>query len=42
MNSRGVLFARDVTLARYAAALGFLVGFLEGAIETWNEWGRSI
>jgi dolichol-phosphate mannosyltransferase len=46
-------FCDDVTLARYAAALGFKVGFLdgakvlqvrmyEGAIETWNEWGRSL
>lgn len=46
-------FCDDVTLARYAAAKGFKVGFLdgakvlkvrmyEGAIETWNEWGRSL
>jgi dolichol-phosphate mannosyltransferase len=42
MRSRGVLFAHDVTLAGYAAALGFLVGFLEGAIKTWNEWGREL
>ncbi|MCC3411959.1 MULTISPECIES: 2'-O-glycosyltransferase CruG [unclassified Microcoleus] len=46
-------FCDDVTLARYAAAQGFKVGFLdgakvlkvrmyEGAIETWNEWGRSL
>jgi hypothetical protein len=34
MRSRGLLFARDVNLAGYAAVLGFLVGFLEGAIET--------
>ncbi|MEG4634312.1 hypothetical protein QUB56_32925 [Microcoleus sp. AR_TQ3_B6] len=42
MRSRGVVFARDVTWVRYAAALGFKMGFLERAIETWNEWGRSI
>lgn len=46
-------FCDDVTLARYAAAQGFKVGFLdgakavkvrmyEGASETWNEWGRSL
>lgn len=46
-------FCDDVTLARYAAHQGFKVGFLdgakvlkvrmyEGAIETWNEWGRSL
>jgi dolichol-phosphate mannosyltransferase len=46
-------FCDDVTLARYIAAQGFKVGFLdgakvlkvrmyEGAIETWNEWGRSL
>lgn len=46
-------FCDDVTLARYAAACGFKVGFLdgakvlqvrmyEGAKETWNEWGRSL
>ncbi|MBH8577918.1 glycosyltransferase [Nostocaceae cyanobacterium CENA369] len=46
-------FCDDVTLARYIAAQGFKVGFLdgakvlkvrmyEGAIETWKEWGRSL
>jgi len=46
-------FCDDVTLARYAAARGFKVGFLdgakvlkvrmyEGAKETWQEWGRSL
>jgi dolichol-phosphate mannosyltransferase len=46
-------FCDDVTLARYAAASGFKVGFMdgakvvkvrmyEGAKETWNEWGRSL
>nr|MDJ0724759.1 glycosyltransferase [Prochloraceae cyanobacterium] len=46
-------FCDDVTLARYAAARGFKVGFFdgakvlkvrmyEGAAETWNEWGRSL
>lgn len=46
-------FCDDVTLARYAAALGAKVGFLdgakvlkvrmyEGATETWHEWGRSL
>ncbi len=46
-------FCDDVTLARYIAAAGFKVGFLdgskvlkvrmyEGARETWNEWGRSL
>ena len=46
-------FCDDVTLARYAAAQGFKVGFLdgakvlkvrmyEGAAETWKEWGRSL
>ncbi|WP_245912094.1 2'-O-glycosyltransferase CruG [Brunnivagina elsteri] len=46
-------FCDDVTLARNIAASGFKVGFLdgakvfkvrmyEGAIETWNEWGRSL
>ncbi len=46
-------FCDDVTLARNIAALGFKVGFLdgakvlkvrmyEGAIETWKEWGRSL
>ena len=46
-------FCDDVTLARYAAAQGAKVGFLdgakllkvrmyEGAAETWREWGRSL
>lgn len=46
-------FCDDVTLARNIASLGFKVGFLdgskvlkvrmyEGAVETWNEWGRSL
>ncbi|OLP16382.1 glycosyl transferase [Leptolyngbya sp. 'hensonii'] len=46
-------FCDDVTLARYAAAQGARVGFLdgaqvlkvrmyEGAAETWREWGRSL
>ncbi|NJK99410.1 MAG: glycosyltransferase [Spirulinaceae cyanobacterium SM2_1_0] len=46
-------FCDDVTLARYAAAQGYRVGFLdgkrllkvrmyEGARETWQEWGRSL
>ncbi len=46
-------FCDDVTLARYAAAQGYRVGFLdgrrvvkvrmyEGAWETWREWGRSL
>jgi dolichol-phosphate mannosyltransferase len=46
-------FCDDVTLARFAAARGMKVGFLdggnlievrmyEGAAETWNEWGRSL
>lgn len=46
-------FCDDVTLARQIAAAGFKVGFLdgakvfkvrmyEGALETWNEWGRSL
>ncbi|NET04388.1 MAG: glycosyltransferase [Symploca sp. SIO2B6] len=46
-------FCDDVTLARHAAAQGFKVGFLdgskvlkvrmyEGALETWNGWGRSL
>jgi dolichol-phosphate mannosyltransferase len=46
-------FCDDVTLARYAARQGAKVGFLdgsrllsvrmyEGAMETWNEWGRSL
>jgi dolichol-phosphate mannosyltransferase len=46
-------FCDDVTLARYIAAQGFKVGFLdggkvikvrmyEGMAETWTEWGRSL
>ena len=46
-------FCDDVTLARVAADKGFKVGFLdgarvisvrmyEGAIETWQGWGRSL
>jgi dolichol-phosphate mannosyltransferase len=46
-------FCDDVTLARNIAASGFKVGFLdgakvlkvrmyEGAVETWQEWGRSL
>ncbi len=46
-------FCDDVTLARNIAARGFKVGFLdgakvlkvrmyEGAVETWQEWGRSL
>jgi len=46
-------FCDDVTLARYMAAQGAQVGFLdganllkvrmyEGAAETWKEWGRSL
>lgn len=46
-------FCDDVTLARYAAAQGAKVGFLdgcqlikvrmyEGFAETWREWGRSL
>jgi dolichol-phosphate mannosyltransferase len=46
-------FCDDVTLARYIAAQGFKVGFLDGAKvlkvrmyqgakETWKEWGRSL
>ncbi|OCR00013.1 glycosyl transferase [Oscillatoriales cyanobacterium USR001] len=46
-------FCDDVTLARFAAAQGFKVGFLDGAkvlkvrmyegmAETWREWGRSL
>jgi dolichol-phosphate mannosyltransferase len=46
-------FCDDVTLARNIAALGFKVGFLdgakvlkvrmyEGAVQTWKEWGRSL
>ncbi|BAZ21139.1 glycosyl transferase family protein [Kalymmatonema gypsitolerans NIES-4073] len=46
-------FCDDVTLARNIAASGFKVGFLdgakvlkvrmyEGAMETWQQWGRSL
>ncbi|NCJ08414.1 glycosyltransferase [Synechococcales cyanobacterium C] len=46
-------FCDDVTLARHAANQGAKVGFLdgapvlkvrmyEGALETWQEWGRSL
>ncbi|NJL81799.1 MAG: glycosyltransferase [Chloroflexaceae bacterium] len=46
-------FCDDVTLARNIAKRGFKVGFLdgsrllkvrmyEGALETWQEWGRSL
>lgn len=46
-------FCDDVTLARNIAAAGYKVGFFdgsqvikvrmyEGAVETWNEWGRSL
>ena len=46
-------FCDDVTLARNIAAVGFKVGFLdgakvlkvrmyEGAAQTWKEWGRSL
>jgi len=46
-------FCDDVTLARYAAACGYQVGFLDGAqvlkvrmyegvLQTWQEWGRSL
>ncbi|MGK7924306.1 MAG: glycosyltransferase family 2 protein [Spirulina sp.] len=46
-------FCDDVTLARFIAARGYKVGFLdgrrvlqvrmyEGAQETWQEWGRSL
>ncbi len=46
-------FCDDVTLARYAASCGYKVGFLdgakvlkvrmyEGAVQTWQEWGRSL
>jgi dolichol-phosphate mannosyltransferase len=46
-------FCDDVTLARNIAAQGFKVGFLdgakvlkvrmyEGAVQTWQEWGRSL
>ncbi|MEA5582424.1 glycosyltransferase family 2 protein [Nodularia harveyana UHCC-0300] len=52
-TSAGSSFCDDVTLARYIAAQGFKVGFLdgakvlkvrmyEGAVETWKEWGRSL
>ncbi len=46
-------FCNDVTLTRNIAALGFKVGFFDGArilkvrmyegmVETWREWGRSL
>ena len=46
-------FCDDVTLARNIASAGFKVGFLdgakvlkvrmyEGALQTWQEWGRSL
>lgn len=46
-------FCDDVTLARYASACGYKVGFLDGsqvilvrmysgALETWQGWGRSL
>jgi len=46
-------FCDDVTLARYAASLGYRVGFLDGAQlikvrmyagfqDTWSGWGRSL
>jgi dolichol-phosphate mannosyltransferase len=52
-SSASSSFCDDVTLARYIAAQGFKVGFLdgakvlkvrmyEGAKETWKEWGRSL
>ncbi|AFY31119.1 2'-O-glycosyltransferase CruG [Calothrix sp. PCC 7507] len=52
-SSASSSFCDDVTLARYIAAQGFKVGFLdgakvlkvrmyEGALETWKEWGRSL
>ena len=52
-SSAGSSFCDDVTLARNIAASGFKVGFLdgakvlkvrmyEGALETWQEWGRSL
>ncbi|WP_066380708.1 2'-O-glycosyltransferase CruG [Anabaena sp. CA = ATCC 33047] len=52
-SSASSSFCDDVTLARYIAAQGFKVGFLdgakvlkvrmyEGARETWKEWGRSL
>jgi dolichol-phosphate mannosyltransferase len=52
-NSARSSFCDDVTLARNVAALGFKVGFLdgakvlkvrmyEGAAQTWKEWGRSL
>lgn len=52
-TSAGSSFCDDVTLARNIAASGFKVGFLdgakvlkvrmyEGALETWQEWGRSL
>ena len=52
-SSAAASFCDDVTLARVAAAQGFKVGFLdgakvisvrmyEGAVETWQGWGRSL
>ncbi|MBP0018108.1 MAG: glycosyltransferase [Cyanobacteria bacterium SBLK] len=52
-DSAKASFCDDVTLARYIAARGYKVGFLdgrqvlkvrmyEGAKETWREWGRSL
>ncbi len=52
-NSASGSFCDDVTLARNIAIQGYKVGFLdgakvlkvrmyEGAMETWNEWGRSL
>ncbi|AFY51071.1 glycosyl transferase [Nostoc sp. PCC 7524] len=52
-SSASSSFCDDVTLARYIAAQGYQVGFLdgakvlkvrmyEGARETWKEWGRSL
>ncbi|MBD2454226.1 glycosyltransferase family 2 protein [Nostoc sp. FACHB-87] len=52
-SSASSSFCDDVTLARYIAAQGYNVGFLdgakvlkvrmyEGALETWKEWGRSL
>ncbi|OCQ97039.1 glycosyl transferase [Nostoc sp. MBR 210] len=52
-SSASSSFCDDVTLARYIAAQGYKVGFLdgakvlkvrmyEGALETWKEWGRSL
>ena len=52
-SAKGSFSDDDVTLARYAAARGFRVRFMdgsrllrvrmyEGGRETWREWGRSI